>query len=487
MTLTDEMKAEYRAKSIHAIDEDQEFLHEALREEVALLQRKDNVLRLDKVFPPELYEALVGVSKTIPCHPDGVAALLLGVAASILGSKHRIHAFHGYYEKFILQVCLLLDAGCRKSAQLKLVADPIWELDKADREAYAKAIKGADKDTLASIPKPRERVQIDFTPEGLIKKLSEPQNANGILRRVDELSSLFKGLTQYNQGNGLETELRYWDGQPIKQTRVNDGADRIIDSPHVSTVSTSQPKVITGLIESLGGLNDSANGLWGRYLFVRPPYRDNKAYRGEDGIFLHDAFARQIEHLYSNLDNLAGKTWKPTHEAREAFFDVNDYWTEKVQGARSSFMENTYMKAIGHTIRIAGVIAAIRIASDAGAPWVPTDPYDAIIELDDVRAAREVMEYFVQQSAALIVENVDHKSVTSQLHNSSQLKQLAAWVKRKQPGMIIAARDIQRANLTEFKALDAKAIREIFKLAAEMFPDTYELIVDGGHYKLQLK
>ena len=465
-------------------DEDKDVRLEALSEEVNTLLRKDNALDIERIFPPDIYKAIMGLAKTIPCHPDGLAMLMLPVVSSILGAKHKIHAWASYYEVFILQVCLLQAAGNRKSAQLKAVADPLLEWDKAAR---AKARQDAKEQGLkdADLPPLRERVQIDMTPEALVVKAASPVNANGFLRRQDEITSLFNSLDQYSKGTGLQQELRLWDGQTIKQARAANGADRIADNPRISTVGTSQPKEIVRLIESLGGVEDSANGLWGRWLFVRPPFIQCKAYRHGDGEELGVFFSNTIERLYSSLDALPSSVWKPTPEARSLMQDANDHYQELTINAQNSFMENTYMKAIGHTVRIAGVIAAIRVAAE---PWIKDEEVNATITASDVLAAQHVTEYFVKQASALAVENIGgNKTIGSTAAHGEEIKRLAAYTEKKVTGTEVTARELQRNGVPGFKGKSANEIRDIFQTASEACPGIFELKVKGGKYSIIVK
>lgn len=446
-------------------------------------QRGGNELNQESVLPESMVQTIRGFAKTIPVHSDSVVLMILAVAASILGRRHSIHVFNGYFEKFILQICLLVTAGGRKSAVLDAVSNPLEEMDNEARQECRR--RRATEPDNKEIPNPRERIQQEATPEGLVTKASKEENSNGFLRKIDELPTLFKGLDQYNSGAGLEQELKLWDGSTIKQARAGLNGDRIAYKPRISTISTCQPKRMTELMDGLGGLQDSANGLWGRWLFIRPPFVGTKVYRGNDGAELVEKFQQQLDRLYRELDLMPETKWTPTHEARERLYDINDSLTEKASNAKNSFMENAFMKAIGHTARIAGVLSAIREACRN--LYYSAEEIDNSITLREVEAAEHIMDYFMTQYESLAAENTDKKSLSSKAKYGDQIKALAAWSTRKSAGFTITAREVSRASVKGFEDLSAEQIREVLQEAAKVSPELYNLEIKGGKYVLVLK
>lgn len=480
-----ELQADNALRSVES--EDKQLADERLKRDLAAVQRTGSSLDLSVLYDEQFIKVIDDYAKSIPIATEGLALLILPVAASILGRNHQFHVFDRYYEKPILQMVLQVVAGMRKSLTLDQVTKYLDKMDYEEDMAYAKKKMEWDatpsKERTGPEPRlPRERVISTGTSEALVEDLENAKDHPGLLRKVDEFPRLIDELDGYKAGNskaGISQELIIWDGSTIRSGRV--GKKRKVYNPRLSTVSTVQPSKLLKCINQLGGLDDSDSGLWGRWLIIRPPTKLERPKRDGLGAEKADRFQAELEQVYRGLEGLPPTTWEPTPEAEELLRDLDDRVVAEASNAPNSFLENYSMKSLAHVGRIAGILAAIREARDRTLFYQPGEKIELCnrIGVKEVEAAIVVMNYFMEQAKSLASEQKLHQTDGDNNSESAEVLALGSWAAKKTSGYVITGRTVVQAQIKALKGAKISEVRQLIERLGQLQPDKFQLRTDS--------
>lgn len=283
--------------------------------------------RAPPALPPEsfgeLWPVLTGLADAAGSPVDYVAIGTLVSAASLIGGKRRVSPWGDWEEPAILWAALVGDPSANKSPALDRATKPMraierddcevhksalmtWEADteraKAEKAAWAEAVKEAAKEGLNTPPLPdkavipeepvrRRPVVQDATVEALAVILSG--NPAGTLMVRDELAG-WLNFDKYSNGNRAFW-LEAFGGRSFTVDRLKNGGKPIhLSFSGVSVVGGIQPDRLSD--DLLGGVDD---GLVARFLWCWP---DKVPFGRPTSV----ADGSRLEVVYRALDSL---TW----------------------------------------------------------------------------------------------------------------------------------------------------------------------------------
>lgn len=234
----------------------------------------------DKLFPPELANALRCLTRNLPYDEVTVSlSYVTGIASLLkLGTKINGNPLTKYEVPPNLYTAIVGQSGAKKTPLKTLILDhpamPILlELaQQNDRELrkWEDDNRGVKRDAKSSKPVPLKIRSQDYSPEALVgalQKADEHGVSFGIFR--DELNGLFKSINQYVKGGhgaGEEQLLELFDGKPFESLRVS--TPRSYQRCSVSIYGNLQPSVFREITK-----NPDATGQWARFLFAPLPQK----------------------------------------------------------------------------------------------------------------------------------------------------------------------------------------------------------------------
>jgi len=273
---------------------------------------------------------------------DYVAAGLLAVAASLIGSKRRVQPFTSaplWRDPPVMWFALVGDPSSNKSPALDAITAPLRtiELDyadehkrelvehhavleraKAERAQWQDAVKAATRNGAATPIVPaaaelpdepvRRRLLVqDATPESMCELLSS--NINGMLHMRDELSGWLASFDRYSPG-GRDFWLEAYGGRSFVVDRKGASGPVTVPFNGVSVLGGIQPEKLTECL-----LNTADDGLVPRFLWAWP---DPIRYTRPRSI----ADTDRLEVIYRRLLSLqVGRAADGTHEPVTVLLD----------------------------------------------------------------------------------------------------------------------------------------------------------------------
>jgi Protein of unknown function (DUF3987) len=464
-----------------AIDEYKEIEQEEARKRLQQLARLRQ-LNVSELFPQHLNEAIHQVAKSLSVAPEAVATAFLTGACYYLGGRHNMKVLGSFTVPAILWIAILQGAGTRKSAIKKASLRAIYNQDRADSERYNKELEVYNRELAAWIEagkkdekpreprRPRDYIITGGTAEGLEAVLGEPVNKNTVLRVLDELVGHFNSFDQHKgggKGNQRQKELLLWDGDYSKDVRATQGATRVLTNPRVPTLGFSQPEKLVAYINNAGGLEYSDDGMWGRWLYVRPPYIPLTIDIDTMDEDLTSEYTELTSRIFNMLSDLPPMTWKPTYEAqlriREAMLDLDVRTREE----GSTFMKNVLSKMMGQCARLCLVVAAVKWATN---PLLPA----GVVDLETVESCIKVCEYFIDQAAALKVELPSDTASANNAHNV-YVEAVIKYLSGRAAGDVVTAKMVQGGvRIMREEKKPAAFVHRVFKEIGDILPTKYE-------------
>ena len=244
--------------------------------------------------------------------PAHVAAPLLGIASSLIGTARRVQASRSWTQPMTTWVGVVgfsgtgktpgIDATKRALAQierhwknkiatLELVHDTRVEAANAAREKWKKEVEAAIEAGKPEPQKPAAAVTPGafvaprlFVSDGTIERLAvliqvRPQ---GILYLSDEVAGLFMNMSRYSGGQDNEFWLEAWNGNPHTVERM--GRRLALEHLLIGIVGGMQPDKLAKCFEG------AADGMYARFCFswpIEPAYQPlaNDVAEGRTGNF----------------------------------------------------------------------------------------------------------------------------------------------------------------------------------------------------------
>jgi len=425
---------------------------------------------LDKVnipeFPVECLPAIISgyvkalaVSTQTPVEMGGI--LSLGILATAMQSKFIVQITNDHKEQLSLYTVAIANPGERKSPVIRKLLEPfyIYEntvnaelLQKIVRNNFQKKFleanleklkkkclkEGLDESVEIELQEattklaefkelfPLRLTVDDVTPEKLIDML-EQQGGNITIASAE--GGIFNLLSKENDRgtNLIEPLLKGNSGDRLILDRMSRKGN-IIENPHISTVLTVQPQIIT---EIIGNKKFVGRGMLARFLFLQTRSRigGRLCYAPEIKEETKTAYHSLITKL---LDCKTTATFLLNDEAKEEYQKFHDI-VEKRLLEEWHFIEAFGNKFEGCMLRIAGLLH--------GAEY--TD--DNYIGADTIKRAIRIAECLGKHTEAVFLNGGANEDVENAKYIIERLKTLKSNV--------ISKGDMQR-NCQRFKTAE---------------------------------
>ena len=359
-----------------------------------------------EIFPTELQNLINNLHQSLKYPKDYTAGALLFATSVIVGNSLTIELKGGYTEKANIYLINVGNAGANKTRPFKDILKLIRKKDIEARERYKRLLKEYNDDNTKPKPKDINYLLNDFTPEYLIKSLSE--HSRGVSIFVDEILAWLKNLDKYSRGSSLEFYLSLWNGLSVKVGRATQETIAV-NNPFVSIAGTIQP---TRLIKEFKDKED--NGFLDRFLFIYPA--PEKKYLTDEPI--NKAFLSEWEllatYLYNALpyeDEEDNKVIKCNDEARRLLID----WINQHQGDdEDEVIISLYQKLHSYALRLTLLVYAIE--------WITGGNDTGQITKETAEKGIQLVEYFKETALKVRAEMYSNKTYLDTInHDKRQL------------------------------------------------------------------
>jgi hypothetical protein len=334
------------------------------------------------VFPGPLRDLCSVASTAMQCPDDFFAALALGLAGGVVGRSVNLTMTSTWDVAPNLYVVIVGAPGSKKSPALKLMARPLWDVDRGLREEHRAARRAYQRDKAAGVsgvepPVARHLTMDDSTRESFAAALHD--NPRGLVLTKDELIGWVLSLNAYRRGLG--DDKQFWmslnSGSPVKVTRKgNDREVFFIPRPCAAVVGCLTPAGLPTVRQ--GGSDD---GWLDRILFAYPdpPSGVRRWTAGEVPAELLVAWDRAVNVLWGLPMVQGGEGPLPsfvrlTPEATALFAEwFNAHQVEQQDDEFSPSLAGPWSKMEGFCARFALILAMLAWAYDPERPPLPGD------------------------------------------------------------------------------------------------------------------
>jgi hypothetical protein len=197
---------------------------------------------------------------------------LLYAFSIAIGNDYRVRVKRDWIEPAMLYMLVVALAGQTKTPVQSFFMASFKESDKQNFEKWKTEVKEWDAKKKAATrenpfddekPKRKQILLQDYTPEALIKVLSD--NWHGVGLMMDELSGFFGNMNRYNNGNEVPMWLSFFNAQAYSLNRKTSD-DLYVPHPFVSTIGGIQQGILVKVF--VGDL--LVNGYIDRCIFCMP-------------------------------------------------------------------------------------------------------------------------------------------------------------------------------------------------------------------------
>lgn len=344
------------------VDLDREIRRDAAR---AHLSNAQATIDLADVFHPRLADLLIRQSIAFPLSPVWFLGPCLTTAAAMIGTRARVEVKRSWREPLVIWAGNVAEASAMKSAasnvfQRGLVRMEIEERNRWRRESEDHAKGGGEGPPPAP---PARFFVLDATYEGVTTIAA--QNT-GIVSLQDELSAWFANLERACSASARSGWLSLWGGSAIIIDRKTTESLYAAESA-VSLFGNVQPDKLVAMMESTGdGADSSGDGLWARFLWVRPARNPFRYAEAADDV--SPEIRRILERLRQTpigLDEEQPTTLRFEREAIDAMVPFWEAWDQEAFDSSSAARRAFLGKLRGYSVRLAGILAALDAACEA--------------------------------------------------------------------------------------------------------------------------
>lgn len=394
-------------------------------------------------LPEPLRNFVASVAVAVGCDESFVALSALAMLASCIGNTRRIKLKRGWSEPALIWAAIIAASGDKKTPAFKAVLRPLrkveqrlWEEHEAAVQQYNAALtewksrKGdPDRGAEPKAPVP-VRVNVnDVTIEALAPILQE--NWRGVLLHRDELSAWFGSFDRYRSGKGGDCPnwLSIFGCETITIDRKT-GVPRTIyvPRPNVSICGTIQPGTLARVLTA----EYLENGLASRFLFARPPRREQGWTEAEVPEAVEAAFENMVCRL-RELEPGTDDKGRPfpilipvTREAKSLFIGfVNRSARERME--LTGPLAAAWSKLEGYAARLALIVECVRgvvggasleVVDDTSmragivlADWFKHEAmrvYAAFSETPEDAEERQLVEWIQARGGSVTVRELTH-------------------------------------------------------------------------------
>lgn len=178
----------------------------------------ENIVFPYEVFPKDLNIIINELYDKLQYPKEYTAGALIFAVSVITGNTRRIELKTGYTDSASVFLINVGRAGANKTRPFKDILKPIRKKDFEALQEYKRKLQNYKDELTSEKPDEVNYIVSDFTPEYLIKALS--QNPRGVSVFVDEILGWLKNLDKYTKGSSLEFYLSLWSGITAKVNRA---------------------------------------------------------------------------------------------------------------------------------------------------------------------------------------------------------------------------------------------------------------------------
>ena len=203
---------------------------------------------------------------------------------------------------------------------------------------------------------------------------------SGVLWNVDELDQAFGSLNKYNAGDDdIKLFLSFFNGGFVQKDLVKSSISS--DRTPISLLGGIQENVwlVVSKKMSKSDKNNDGNGFTGRFLLGLIPKEAQRNIVFGDPNYSVNPVTNFIENFRNAHLDRPGMTEIHIEKTAISFCSDIETWAKK--GIKSTGLKNHYSKGISYTYRLAGLFAL----------WSKR----TVINLDDLKAARAVVDYSI--------------------------------------------------------------------------------------------
>lgn len=320
----------------------------------------NSTLALSQVFNSELANLLEKRAESLPCDPVAYITPLLATAAGVVGKRMSFVVKGG--EDCWAEPCVIWCGNVMAPSSLKspIAADIRKPVDRMQRESIERCKPSKDDDD-ADKETPRRFAFGGITHAAMVDLICE-EKTQGLIGYYDELASLFAELEKTHNTAMRAELLLLWTGGPISRDTKTSG-HAYASATAVSFYGNIQPDKLKSLINKDGAENSAGDGLWCRFLWVRP----------KEIVWQYNDLVANIQQKLSDVFDALDKTphnsilqLSPEAIAIGAQqWNLWEYEKQDCDAAQAAFIG----KLRGYSVRIAGVLHLLDLATDQGDPF----------------------------------------------------------------------------------------------------------------------
>lgn len=298
----------------------------------------------------QVQEYIQAVVSVYQCPQDMVIASAFAVAGAAVGTRLTIE--DGKYRNYpCLWVCIVAPSGTNKSTPMRLLLQPLKDVDARAYKEFRKDLKlwKAAGDDKADRPIFRQHIISDCTPEARTQILMF--NPHGVILSMDELRTFIDNFCRYNKSGELTQLLSINDHDTLTVNRKGDDPV-LINSPYMAMLGSIQPSI---LADTFGNTLMMGSGFNQRWLFVYPNATPLPMYSEET---LQETIANNwgvgIKNLLMHDFSVDGGKMYLRGEAKQVYVDFYN----KLQSLKTDaddYMSSVYSKMQIYAIRWAGI------------------------------------------------------------------------------------------------------------------------------------
>lgn len=333
----------------------------------------------------QVQEYIQAVVSVYQCPQDMVIASAFAVAGAAVGTRLTID--DGKYRNYpCLWVCIVAPSGTNKSTPMRLLLQPLKDVDARAYEEFRKDLKlwKAAGDDKADKPIFRQHIVSDCTPEARTQILMF--SPHGVILSMDELRTFIDNLCRYNKSGELTQLLSINDHDTLIVNRKGDDPV-LINSPYMAMLGSIQPSI---LADTFGNTLMMGSGFNQRWLYVYPNATPPPMYSEET---LPETIANSwgigIKNLLIHDFLVDGGKMYLRGEAKHVYEDFYNK-LQSLKAETDEYMSSVYSKIQIYAIRWAGITHILGKSS-----LLENGRFTPDITPEEMKYSCRCMEYFI--------------------------------------------------------------------------------------------
>ena len=333
----------------------------------------------------QVQEYIQAVVSVYQCPQDMVIASAFAVAGAAVGTRLTID--DGKYRNYpCLWVCIVAPSGTNKSTPMRLLLQPLKDVDARAYKEFRKELKlwKAAGDDKADKPIFRQHIVSDCTPEARTQILMF--NPHGVILSMDELRTFIDNLCRYNKSGELTQLLSINDHDTLTVNRKGDDPV-LINSPYMAMLGSIQPSI---LADTFGNTLMMGSGFNQRWLFVYPNATPPPMYSEETlPETIANSWGTGVKNLLIHDFSVDGGKMYLRGEAKQVYIDFHNN-LQSLKEEADEYMSSVYSKIQIYAIRWAGITHILGKSS-----LLENGRFTPDITPEEMEYSCRCMEYFI--------------------------------------------------------------------------------------------